>query len=321
MTIQSIHKPNLNVSDLNLLIVFEALYREQSVTRAGERIGLAQPSVSSALNRLRALMNDQLFVRTSNKMVPTARAEQLIEPVTQALYHASRALARDVPFDINNPGERSFKIAVSDYSGLVVLPKLIGALRSRSPKLKFNIEQLDRAKLERQFHNREVDIAIGGHLTDNKSTRTMPLFRDRFVCIRAKTAEPKSPLTMESYLAAEHVMFRSHGADSVPCVIDQLLELQSLKRNVVSFIPHISSVPFIVAEAQVIATISYRVACVFADKLPIEICEVPMNNLEDFDVLFQCSTEIEHDKSLQWIGDLAKSVFGALSDTTMLQKG
>jgi DNA-binding transcriptional LysR family regulator len=312
-----IDKTNLNVVDLNLLIVFDALYKEQNVTRAGERIGLAQPSVSSALKRLRALMDDPLFVRRSHRMVPTARAEQLVEPISLALHYARHALSRETPFDPMNPGKRRFVIAVSDYTGLIVLPSLISLLRSRSPKLSIEIEQIDRSKLDRQIQSNEVDVAIGGHLApDNAEMHVLtPLFKERFVCIRAKSKTPKAPLNLEEFLCAKHMMFRSHKIEPVPCVIDQALAMIEKKREIATCVPHISTVPFIVANSDLIATISQRIAVLFSDVLPIEICELPIDGVSEFDISMQCSNTIGADRSLQWFRNIA------LEATTPLRSG
>src|SRR6266700_1437631 len=82
----------LGAFDLNLLPVFEAILREQSVTKAAERLNLSQPAMSHALNRLRWLLKDQLFVRTPAGMMPTPRAEQLALPVRRALDELQLAL-------------------------------------------------------------------------------------------------------------------------------------------------------------------------------------------------------------------------------------
>ena len=76
---------NIALVDLNLLVVFDAVMREKNVTRASKRIGITQPAVSNALNRLRHLAKDDLFVRTSAGVVPTARAISLGPPIRQAI--------------------------------------------------------------------------------------------------------------------------------------------------------------------------------------------------------------------------------------------
>src|SRR5215469_3358022 len=100
---------NIAGFDLNLLKVFDALFRERSVTRAGERVGLSQPAVSAALNRLRHATKDQLFIRQGNEMVPTPRAEMLSAPIREALEHFEKALMREQCFDAAN-AEHTFTL-------------------------------------------------------------------------------------------------------------------------------------------------------------------------------------------------------------------
>src|ERR1700694_4249709 len=77
--------PKLGAIDLNLLVVFDAIMRDRSVTRAGQRLGLSQPAMSHALTRLRHMLKDDLFIRSPNGMMPTPRAEELDTPIRTAL--------------------------------------------------------------------------------------------------------------------------------------------------------------------------------------------------------------------------------------------
>lgn len=301
---------NLSSVDLNLLIVFEALYLEQSVTRAGERIGLAQPSVSSALSRLRSIMNDDLFVRRSNRMIPTARAELLIQPISKSLFHARQALAREIPFDPGSPGERRFVIAVTDYSSIIVLPQLVSRIRQESPDLRFSIEPLDRSKVYRQFESREIDIAIGGHLSATRHLSSTRLMNERFVCITSgKEGRPwrRQQITAAEFLKAGHVMFRAHKTQPVKCAIDAALEISNEDRNIVAHVPHVSAIPFIVSQSDLVASIAERIALKFKDVVPLKIHELPVSNVNPFDVNFLCSSDIANDGGLQWMRDLAVS--------------
>src|SRR5258705_2150163 len=116
---------NWRAFDLNLLVVFEALMQDGSVTRAGTRLGISQPALSHALNRLRYLLKDQLFIRTPNGMVATPRAEQLAVPLRQALTDMQRALEPEafVPAEAS----RRFSIAVNNYAAIVLAAPLISA--------------------------------------------------------------------------------------------------------------------------------------------------------------------------------------------------
>ena len=124
---------NLAAIDLNLLVAFEALYDTRNVTLAGQRIHRAQPSVSSALGRLRRLFQDELFLRTAEGMQPTPKADALMPAVSAALDQIRQALAQGAPFDPGSAQGRRFTIAASDYADVVIVPHIVAALRRDAP--------------------------------------------------------------------------------------------------------------------------------------------------------------------------------------------
>ncbi len=114
---------NWGAFDLNLLIVFDAVMQERNVTRAGQKIGLSQPAVSHALNRLRYMLKDQLFIRAPEGMVPTARAEQLAAPLRHAL--SEMQLALEPENFVAQQADRRFTIAVNNYAAVAVSAALV----------------------------------------------------------------------------------------------------------------------------------------------------------------------------------------------------
>src|SRR5205085_11073713 len=122
---------NWGAFDLNLLRVFDAVMQDRSVTRAGGRIGLSQPAMSHALNRLRHMLKDVLFVRTPDGMKPTPRAEQLAVPVRNALNEMQLALESEnfIPAE----AERQFALAVNNYAAVVLAPPLVVAVSAAAP--------------------------------------------------------------------------------------------------------------------------------------------------------------------------------------------
>src|SRR5437879_2256266 len=98
-------------------MVVDALMRERSVTRAGERLGLSQPAMSHALTRLRHMLKDELFVRSPNGMMPTPRAELLATPIRIALDGLQQSLEPD-QFD-SSKATATFRIAVDNYPGVL----------------------------------------------------------------------------------------------------------------------------------------------------------------------------------------------------------
>src|ERR1700716_587886 len=119
---------NWGAFDLNLLIVFDAVMQERSVTRAGGRIGVSQPAVSHALGRLRYMLKDELFIRPPDGMMPTPRAEQLAEPLRRALSDMQLALEPEtfVPIEAS----RLFVLALNNYAAVILAPSLVTAVIS-----------------------------------------------------------------------------------------------------------------------------------------------------------------------------------------------
>src|SRR5437588_12596345 len=123
--------------DLNLLRVFEALMQERSATRAGERLGLTQSAISHALNRLRYVLKDELFLRGPDGMQPTERAAEIAPRLRQGLLQLQLALA---PTDFApERSDRRFTITCTEYAGAVLMPPLIARLRDTAPHASLNV--------------------------------------------------------------------------------------------------------------------------------------------------------------------------------------
>src|SRR5437016_5448040 len=145
--------------DLNLLRVFHAIAEENSLTLAGNRLGLSQPAVSYALGRLRAMFNDPLFVRSGNTMQPTSAALELREPIRRAMSSIQEALRYGERFD---PGRstRTFHITMSDIGEMVFLPPLCEKLRDVAPNIRLEVSQLPLVQIEEALRSGRLDLAI-----------------------------------------------------------------------------------------------------------------------------------------------------------------
>ena len=148
---------NLAGIDLNLLVVFDALMVERNTTRAGERIGMSQPAVSKALNRLRYMCHDELFVRSPDGMQPTPRALELATPVQQALQEISNALE---PGEFNPAtAQRSFRLVTSDLITRLFMPAVMARLDVEAPDVEVHLSSVTMDTLER-LEKSEADLAI-----------------------------------------------------------------------------------------------------------------------------------------------------------------
>lgn len=269
---------NLASVDLNLLVAFEALMEERHVTRAAERIGLAQPSMSSALRRLRVLFADELFLRTGAGMQPTEKALTLARPIREALLQIRSVLAPEQSFD-PAAARRRITLAATDYGDLVLVPELTRLLRLEAPGIDVVVRPLTDAtaalaKLERG----ELDALIGGHLPDSPRCVRHRLYQERFVCIRDTThAERSEHLSLEDYASLPHALFSAVGGDGLPSVVDALLARHGLKRRVAVTLAHVVAIPFAVAGTDLVATMAERVARRLAPVAGVAIVPPPFD--------------------------------------------
>jgi hypothetical protein len=123
---------DLSRTDLNLLVLFEAVLRESHVGRAADRLSLTPSAVSHGLGRLRRLLNDPLFLKTPKGVVPTARAIALQGPVSDALARVRSIVSSAGPFDPAT-STRRFTIGAPDGASAVFLPSLLADLRRSAP--------------------------------------------------------------------------------------------------------------------------------------------------------------------------------------------
>ena len=195
--------------DLNLLAALDALLQEQSVTRAAERAGVSQPSMSRSLKRLRVLLKDELLVRLGNTLYPTSYATNLIEPV-HGLIAEIGCLAENRPQFNSETDSRVFTIAASEYAMLVVLRPLMELLAERARRVSLRVLQLHKDTFELLQHG-QLDFAIGPRPEDRRYP-TRELLRDRVMCAmwggNPETAEHLLP---EAFLPRPQLIQQADG--------------------------------------------------------------------------------------------------------------
>jgi DNA-binding transcriptional LysR family regulator len=253
---------NLRTVDLNLLVVFDTLMAERNVTRAAERNGLSQPAVSKALNRLRFLFDDPLFVRRDRGMEPTARARELAGPIHGALADISRTLTQSAAFEPST-ARATVKIATIDLYHTKLLPSLVQHLRRHAPGVDLQVRANDCSHLHEQLAAGEIDIAFAplGHKPED--VRAEPLWRDRLVTLVGEANPLAEPLTIEAYAAAAHLVDAGHvqvSPDGVgSSVVDAILAARGLRRRIALVLPNSAGIPFVVAATDLIATLPSRI--------------------------------------------------------------
>jgi DNA-binding transcriptional LysR family regulator len=196
-------KPPLKLGaiDLNLLVVFDAIMKERSVTRAGHRLALSQPAISHALTRLRHMLKDELFVRGPTGMVPTPRAEQLAAPIRIALDGLQQSL-EPVQFEPSK-ATTTFRIAVDNYAAIVLVAPIAARLTSMAPGLVLDFRPGGTLNILELLDRSELDLAIGPFGIQGERFSLKRLLQDQMVVVLRKghPAASASELSIEQFAA------------------------------------------------------------------------------------------------------------------------
>jgi DNA-binding transcriptional LysR family regulator len=251
---------NLATVDLKLLVVFDAIMSEHSVSRAAQRLGMSQPAMSNALNRLRYVLKDQLFTRTAEGMRPTARALELGPPITTALKQIRQALE---PAHFAPTESRSdFRLTLSDHATVVVLPRLLPLLQRAAPQVRLRILPKRNSAIEDQLDSGDVDFAVGIIPRLPRRFERQDLYEDQYVCLMHRSHPLAGrPMTRSEFMAADHLALRPLDSMSV---IDHVLKRHKVSRKVVLNVTQYLAVPYTIRNRNLLACMLGTVAEHFA---------------------------------------------------------
>lgn len=245
--------------DLNLLVVFQEVFRERQISAAARRLNLSQSAVSNAIARLRRAFDDELFVRTASGMQPTPLAQHVYEPVAAALAHVTRALNRPERFE-PAASERQFTLAMTDVAEIYFMPPLIEHCRVLAPQIRLMTVRpgaVDLMKAEMEAGR--IDVAIGGFDKVSTALFQRRLFRQPYVSMfRAGHALAHGALTLQAFLAAQHILVAS--LESPYDHINQMLEKAGVGEASRYRVPHFTAVPYIVSSTDLVVTVPLKLA-------------------------------------------------------------
>lgn len=260
--------------DLNLLTVFDAIYDEGNLTRAATRIGMSQPAMSNALNRVRDLVGDDLFVRDGRGIKPTARANELAPAVREALKLIETALELPLPF---NPNEHHrFSVVGFDYCEVVVLPRLKRLLDRNYPQLDLRSITGTSTEMEEPLKFGEVDMIIDYVPIRKPGFIFESLFEEELVVL-ARNNHPAigARLDLDTFLRQRFV-FREDRSDEPRPEIDQILDRMGKARDIALSVTNWLAVPQLVADTDLICTCPKLFAEMNAERFSLVVHPVPL---------------------------------------------
>jgi DNA-binding transcriptional LysR family regulator len=289
--------------DLNLLRLFDAVYRTRNVSRAADLLDLTQPAASQGLSRLRTLLHDPLFMRTAGGVQPTPRAQRLADPVRHALATLEQALGESAGFDPAQSA-RTFQIHMSDIGESRFLPELMVALRERAPGVRVQTRPLPREQVMEALDAGRIDVAFG-FLPMVKDSQKVRLLEDRYVVmLRAGHPFTRKRRSGAALLAAlrelDFVAVRSH-ADTLRIV--QQCQLEDRLRLVTE---HFLVLPSIVKATDLAAIMPRNIARGFEGGYAIVEPAFPQR---DFVVSLHWSKRFEADPGNRWLRGVIEELF------------
>ncbi|MAG31866.1 MAG: LysR family transcriptional regulator [Deltaproteobacteria bacterium] len=292
------HEIQLGALDLNLLVALDALFSEEEVGRAAQKIGVSASAMSHTLRRLRTFFDDPLLVKGKGKMQRTPKAEALAAPLHKALLELQRAISSDVEFDAASSSQQ-FNIATNDYGDLILLPPLLSIVTIEAAQIGLNAKSFDPRGPHLPLETGLIDLAIAHPLKQAAGIVQQTLFEDDFCCaVRRDHPSVGSRLDLDSYMALPHLRLAPRGEPSGP--VDRALARLELERRVALGITNFSSAPMIVAESDLVLTAPRRCIEEWARLLPLDIYEPPFA-VPPFSIAMIWHERFRHHPAHRWL--------------------
>ncbi len=253
-----------------------AIAEEGTVTAAARKLGMSQPAVSSALAKLRHSLRDPLFVRTARGMESTPRTLALLQPVRLTMEIVTNELLQTAPFDPTKT-DKTFSIALSDVGEMVVLPSILAHLSKVAPKVNLRSISMPPTQLQRAMELGEVDLALG-YFPDLTGTNfyQQRLYSQGFVGLLRADHPIKGPrLTMRQFKQLGHAVVRAEGRSQE--VLERFLAKRKIHRREVLQTPHFLSVPYIITQSDLLATVPMALGTSFARSMNLRLILPPFD--------------------------------------------
>lgn len=297
--------------DLNLLPVLLVMMEERNVTRAAERLGITQPALSNALNRLRETLNDPLFIRERYGMRPTPKAEQLAQVVGAALSSIDKVILGQQDFDPLH-ATRLFTLAPNSYVEFIMMPVIVARLRSCAPGIRLRLTPFGNDVTETGVISGNTDMVLGRIVEPPDNLVVQHLMNEGLACvIRADHPLVGENLSAEQYEQLKHVNVLPPGR--MRAGLYQALEQRGLRRQVAVSVTHFLAVPEMIAVTDYCATLPRLICQHLSRDQRLRIVPAPVD-LGTFPVEMGWHARYRDDPAHRWFRTLITETAQSLSD-------
>jgi DNA-binding transcriptional LysR family regulator len=294
----------LDKVNLNLLVTFDAIYSEASLTRAAELLHVTQPAISNSLRRLRDVYDDPLFVRTPDGMLPTPVASSAIGRVRQALKLIDSSLSERDRFEPKD-SDRVFKIAMGDMAEALLLPGVLRQMQISAPRIALRSFTISRKDIPLELASNGIDIAIQPPLINDPGVESLPLAVDRYVCVmREGHPMAKKRLTLKRYLNMSHLHLSSRRRGSGH--IDLALRGLGVRRQITMRAQHYLVAPLIIDNTDLVLSIPASLA----KRLGLGYRSLPFE-VQPFEIHMYWHKNADNDSANAWLRSAFARSIGA----------
>jgi len=269
--------------ELNLLVIFDAIMMERSISRAADRLSMTQPAVSNAVARMRTAWNDTLFVKDGRNIQPTLYAKNLWAHVREPLTQLTEAID-PTEFDPASD-KRTFRVCAADIVVDIAWPTLRKLVETQAPGINIHAYPYTIINTERSLNDAKVDLVVGAIAPSSTTFNSEFLFNANYVCVmRPGHPLTQQPLTLDAFAKAEHLLVSLSG--DTTGFTDLALSQSGLRRRIAMTVNHFSAVAPLLEDSQLIAVVPSTTIsdAIFSERLavmPMPV-EIPPNQVACF---------------------------------------
>lgn len=298
------------MKDLNLLYVFEAMWRDRSVTQAAESLGVTQAAVSSALKRLRFDYSDKLFAQVGRRMEPTPYAVELAQPLLGALAMIRKASNVHTPFD-PTIARRQFTIRTRDIGEVVYFPRILKEISRVAPSVRLRTTFLPIDETLSGLATGRIDLALGFLPSLETAIHRKVLFKQHYVCVmRQGHPLAKKKLTYDIFRHQHHLLVEYSGSGHL--VIEKALIEAGSRNNIKLRLPQYLSAPHFIISSDMVWCAPVLLAETLAEHYALVVKPVPLE-LPTFEIALYWHDRFHRDPASKWLRELIAQRYGATS--------
>ncbi|MBL8352516.1 MAG: LysR family transcriptional regulator [Burkholderiaceae bacterium] len=310
--------------DVGSLVTLLALLRAQSVSGAAAKLGITQPAMSRALERLRAMLGDPLLVRVGNAMTLSPRARSILPDLEHVIEAVGVILSSEGPFDPASI-KRKLQIACNEYTQIVLATAVVSHIAALAPGMVIRFVAASDSTVLRHLEDGSVDLMVAaGRRDGTKPALAVPdslhdvlLYRENFVCLRRKDpAASGEALSLADFLATRHLDVAPSETTISVALLNEAAARHGGVRSVGATVSSALCVPSIVASADMVSFLPRHMACALPHHAEVELVELAFD-VPEIDVTLYWHNVTHRDPPMQWLrGELTRCVQRAVGVIT-----